>query len=165
MTPKLLQVQVLQDFENHFSQWKRGDFGLLAISNLNRRIYGRQINDKSAQLINLKNIVRIPLIFKSKLSDNNIRLADICNTGSRTKLNFNPPIGSFYCERLPKDLKSISPEYRNHESCRAILDFLDDQAICDGYQVRIIHSNNTRICFPTCHMAHYDMVAHRIWSI
>ena len=28
LPPEFLQVQVLEDFENDFIQWKRGDFGL-----------------------------------------------------------------------------------------------------------------------------------------
>ena len=139
LPPELLQVQVLEDFENDFIQWKRGDFGLLTISNLNRRIYGRKINTKADEFTKSKNIVRIPLILKSKVSGKDFRLSDICNSGSRIKLNFNPPVGSFYCERLPIDLKNMSPEYREHPQCRAMVDYLDGQALCDGYQVRMMN--------------------------
>ena len=134
MPPELLQVQVLEEFENDFSRLERGDFGLLTISNLNRRLYGQKITGTTDEFIGTHNIVRIPIILKSKTTGNDLRLADICNSGSRTELNFNPPIGSFYCERLPKDLNNMSPEYRKHEQCRAILDYLDEKAICDGYQ-------------------------------
>ena len=134
-----LQVQVLEDFKSDFNQWKRGDFGLLTISNLNRRIYGRKINIKAEEFTNSKNIVRIPLILKSKVSGKDFRLSDICNSGSRIKFNFNPPVGSFYCERLPNDLKNMSPEYREQPQCRAIVDYLDGQALCDGYKVRMIN--------------------------
>ena len=147
---ELLQVQVLEDFKTDFIQWERGDFGLLTISNLNRRIYGRKINTKADEFTNGKNIVRIPHILKSKLSGKDFRLSDICNPDSRIRLNFNPPVGSFYCERLSKDLKNMSPEYRKHVQCRAILDFLDGQALCDGYQVRMMkHSKGLPATKPS----------------
>ena len=142
MPPELLQVQVLEYFENNFSRWERKDFGLLTISNLNRRLHGQKINGKTDEFIDTKNIVRIPHTLKSKTTGNDLRLADICNSGSRTKLNLNPPIGSFYCERLPKDLQNIPPQYRKHDQCGAILDYLDEQAICDGYQGRIMQHNS-----------------------
>ena len=141
---KLLQVQVLEDFKTDFIEWKRGDFGLLAISNLNRRIYGRKITTKTDEFKDSKNIVRISLILKSKVSGKEFRLFDICNSGSKIKLNFNPPVGSFYCERLPNDLKNIPPEYRKHAQCRAIVDYLDKQALCDGYQVRMMKHSSDR---------------------
>ena len=48
-------------------------------------------------------------------------------------------VGSCYCEWLPNDLKNVSPEYREHPQCRAMVDKLDGQALCDVYQDRMMN--------------------------
>ena len=101
----MLQVQILEEFNGQARTWKRGDYALLKIPDSNRKFFGRRLEFKIDEFreYNYQNIVRIPAVIRSKVGHKNWYLSNICKA-QNPEIEFNPPVESFYCKRLDKDL-------------------------------------------------------------
>ena len=114
---------------------------VLTIKNANRANFGIRLPYKTIEFVPDKNIVRIPILnTKTIWSFNYFRdfrtpWTSYCYD-KNTEMSFNPPLQSFFCERLPKDgtLRQIENNLDNLKSCNRIMDYLTIESVCDGYQ-------------------------------